>query len=191
MKYRILLATVATALLTTAPAHATVITFEDLPGTPYFVSLPANYAGISWAANFWAYADPQDPYTPHSGTVRVATNGDNPGDSSFDFGSDVVFEGAWFAGEPGYSPIGFLLYNNGTLVHTSSTLPANNIPTFLSSGYSGLVDRVVLIGTDGFYVMDDVTFQAAAASIPEPETYAMLLAGLGVLGFVGKRRKAS
>ena len=30
---------------------------------------------------------------------------------------------------------------------------------------------------------------AAIASIPEPETYAMLLAGLGVLGFELKRRR--
>jgi PEP-CTERM motif len=29
-----------------------------------------------------------------------------------------------------------------------------------------------------------------SAPVPEPETYAMLIAGLGVLGFVGRRRKA-
>jgi hypothetical protein len=28
------------------------------------------------------------------------------------------------------------------------------------------------------------------AAVPEPETYAMMLAGLGALGFVGRRRKA-
>jgi hypothetical protein len=31
----------------------------------------------------------------------------------------------------------------------------------------------------------------SAAPVPEPETYAMLLAGLGALGFIGKRRRAS
>jgi len=29
------------------------------------------------------------------------------------------------------------------------------------------------------------------AAVPEPETYAMLLAGLGVMGFIARRRKAS
>ena len=30
-----------------------------------------------------------------------------------------------------------------------------------------------------------------AALIPEPETYAMLLAGLGLLGFIARRRKTA
>lgn len=37
------------------------------------------------------------------------------------------------------------------------------------------------------YVLAD--FTAPAAPIPEPETYAMLLAGLGLLGFAARRRK--
>lgn len=35
--------------------------------------------------------------------------------------------------------------------------------------------------------LDDV--RLVAAPIPEPETYAMLLAGLGLLGFIGRRRR--
>ena len=34
-------------------------------------------------------------------------------------------------------------------------------------------------------------FSANTAPVPEPETYAMMLAGLGLLGFVGKRRMKS
>ena len=32
---------------------------------------------------------------------------------------------------------------------------------------------------------------AGVAGVPEPETYAMLLAGLGLLGFIARRRKAA
>ncbi len=32
---------------------------------------------------------------------------------------------------------------------------------------------------------------AGVASVPEPETYGMLLAGLGLLGFIARRRKAA
>jgi hypothetical protein len=36
------------------------------------------------------------------------------------------------------------------------------------------------------FAIDNLTFSAA---VPEPETYAMLLAGLGMIGFVGRRRR--
>lgn len=38
---------------------------------------------------------------------------------------------------------------------------------------------------------DPSNWVALTAPIPEPETYAMLLAGLGMLGFIGKRRCAN
>ena len=34
-------------------------------------------------------------------------------------------------------------------------------------------------------------FEFGAAPVPEPETYAMMLAGLGALGFVARRRRSS
>lgn len=36
---------------------------------------------------------------------------------------------------------------------------------------------------------DYTNYAFRVAAVPEPETYAMMLAGLGVLGFMGKRRK--
>lgn len=38
--------------------------------------------------------------------------------------------------------------------------------------------------------LDDVSVTQAVTPVPEPESYAMLLAGLGVLGFIGRRRNA-
>ena len=32
-------------------------------------------------------------------------------------------------------------------------------------------------------------FNVGVAAVPEPETYAMMLAGLGLMGFVARRRK--
>jgi len=39
-----------------------------------------------------------------------------------------------------------------------------------------------------WYFVSDVTYNAAAP-IPEPETYAMLLCGVGLLGWQARRRK--
>ncbi|AEJ01187.1 PEP motif putative anchor domain protein [Nitrosomonas sp. Is79A3] len=52
--------------------------------------------------------------------------------------------------------------------------------------YFAVVSGDRLVG--GFYSPGEGEIDAIAA-IPEPETYAMLLAGLGLLGFVAQRRK--
>ncbi len=52
-----------------------------------------------------------------------------------------------------------------------------------------LPDGVTLIGAIDINNAGQVV--AAAQVIPEPETYAMLLAGLGVIGFMARRKKAA
>ena len=46
--------------------------------------------------------------------------------------------------------------------------------------------RGTLAATSGFF---NATVNFNAAPIPEPETYAMMLAGLGLTGFVARRRR--
>jgi hypothetical protein len=45
-------------------------------------------------------------------------------------------------------------------------------------------------GSGAFY-LDNFSVNVTAAPVPEPETYAMMLAGLGALGFMARRRRAS
>lgn len=44
-------------------------------------------------------------------------------------------------------------------------------------------------GGDGYYSVSEIQAYGVAAAVPEPETYAMLLAGLGLLGFTARHRK--
>jgi hypothetical protein len=61
--------------------------------------------------------------------------------------------------------------------------------TFVAnSGSTHLVFRDTSLNTDNTdALVDNVSVMAA---VPEPETYAMLLAGLGLIGFAARRRKA-
>ena len=54
---------------------------------------------------------------------------------------------------------------------------------FYSLSFAG-IDHVILTSSNGDWgVVDNVT------AVPEPETYAMLIAGLGLLGFAARRRQ--
>lgn len=65
------------------------------------------------------------------------------------------------------------------------------------TGFFGIVNSlgaarvgIDFVGGNGYAPVDDLqTAVRVTFLIPEPETYAMLLAGLGLLGFVARRRK--
>ncbi|MBV8037305.1 PEP-CTERM sorting domain-containing protein [Roseateles sp.] len=46
------------------------------------------------------------------------------------------------------------------------------------------------VGADHGLAIDNVRFNAVAAAVPEPSTYAMLLAGIGAIGFIARRRRS-
>jgi len=182
MKNFVLCLLVAVATLLTAPrADATVLHFDDLGDG----LVPATYGGLDWSQGDWfAFGEPQDPYTAHSGDVRVVSGfGDPDSATAILFSGPSTFQGAWFAGLQG-ATLTFQMYHAGQLVATSSLLDPSSTPQFLASGYDGLVDRLVISSPgQGSFVMDDFTFSA----VPEPETLLLMLGGLGVLA-IGKRR---
>ena len=79
----------------------------------------------------------------------------------------------------------FLLYMNNIQVGTSSTanLGLSNSPyQFLSSGYSGFIDSFSVQSLQGYFAMDDL-------AIPEPASYALVLAALSGLALSKRRSK--
>ena len=107
-------------------------------------------------------------YVPPPGAQlarRVDLGFSGPGgfytDSAYDFGADSRFS---------------------NLAHTNSTA----IFTFQIEG-EGIQDL-----NDESWAMDNLSVSVTTlAAVPEPETYAMFLAGLGLMGFVARRRKVN
>ncbi|MEK8051012.1 PEP-CTERM sorting domain-containing protein [Ideonella sp. DXS22W] len=179
-----------------AGAGAAVFTFEDLtpPAATGYDAMPNSYAGLTFSGWYYGY---DNTYTPASGVIDLFTDyadPTNPADyvvtknNSITSATPFYFGGAWFSG---YSGVTFELSLGGTLVATSATLPDAGAlpyaPTFLDSGYAGLVDSVVVSGVQGYYSMDDlsVTFQSAQG-VPEPSS---LLLAVGALAAVGATRR--
>lgn len=85
---------------------------------------------------------------------------------------------------------------------SSSALYSSNLSSFIGTGnylaaVSGESSQSLVGSGNNKYTtvlnMDayaEVTYTYAVAAVPEPETYAMLLAGLGLMGVVARRRKS-
>jgi hypothetical protein len=177
----------------TAEAGTVVVNFDDLTGTG---TVADGYGGINWGGEWTYYDNEQFPYTPASPNTRVygvnpIIGGYSPA-PSFTFGSNAVFDGAYFSGFD-YSKVHFELYLNGNLVHTSATLVPSDVPAFLDSGYSGQVDKVTVIAAaPGYYVMDNVTYDTINTNaVPEPSSVVMLGAGGLALALGAARRRGA
>lgn len=91
-----------------------------------------------------------------------------------------------YSGTPAFVPltpaISSLTYTAGQL---AAPVASGTFTDVLNPGSYYLQVKGVAIGVNPFYNM-----QVIAAPVPEVSTYAMLLAGMAVVGFVARRRKA-
>lgn len=121
----------------------------------------------------------------------------------FNTGTGVqVFDSGFIAGGVDGTAFGsgtlagnlFVNTNGGTLVEVSlATLAQTILVTGGSRGDFVMVDAnngtLLFTQTDSVLRLTAPTGGGFVPAIPEPETYAMMFAGLGLLGWVGRRRK--
>lgn len=160
----------------------------------------SSLTGAAWANSFnLGVVDPV--------ATQIASYPGSPGQALLlDTFTFSIANGDWvqvdFQGMPspgtGYSAIDFS-FNFGAAVWGSWNTPNFNTTFFSTHTLSGLSTGVdyslnvygwgdPMASATGDYRIT-LTAASGVAPIPEPETYAMMLAGLGLLGFASRRRK--
>ena len=112
--------------------------------------------------------------------------------TNYTFGFDAYLPGNGYA-NPGEASFSATVAGDTFASFVVSAGTAQNWVHYSSSGIasgSGPVNFVFNFNTN-FNPSKDVVIDRVyfAATVPEPETYALMLAGLGIVGFVARRRK--
>lgn len=88
----------------------------------------------------------------------------------------------------GYFANGGSISQNLSVSSKSNALPGADFHTYTLNGFQNLsYFKLTTPASISSFSIDNLN--VAAAPVPEPETYAMLLAGLGLIGFAVRRRK--
>jgi hypothetical protein len=179
-------------------AHAEVLTFE---GVSTHSGIPAGYGGLNWS-NFYTlnvvpgyYENSGYSHALESGTFLAFNGGGAPASISATSAAgfaltDGFFTGAW---NNGLNITAQATFENGTTA-TNSFLVNTSGPkdvvfdwtglksvTFTSSGGT---QQAGFGGSGTQFAIDNLN----ATPVPEPTSVALLLAGVGLLGVVARRR---
>lgn len=193
-------AAVAAALLCTGSAQAVILDFDETNVTNQlsYSNLFASYLGSTytedgfvfsssgWIEGLHSLAAPAATYNNHSyafgeslgGTTTLST-ADN---SLFSISSLNLFRSPWIWN----TTVTFVGTKADTTTVSQNFTFTNNNWNTLTFG-AGFTNLASLQWTQtSIYVVDNLNVTA----VPEPETYAMLLAGLGLLGWARRRQQA-
>jgi hypothetical protein len=170
-------------------------------GTSTYTSPSGNGSAHSFSSNTWAVGDYYQFQVSSLGLSNIVLSWDQissaTGPKSFNLsystnGTDFTTFGTTYTVLANASPNTWSSSSSNTASSYTFDLSSITAINNQSSVYFRLVDASTTsanggtVATAGTDRVDNFTITAAA--VPEPESYAMMLAGLGLMGFIARRR---
>lgn len=197
---KLIKATLSASIMALATsAHAVTLDFENIPGS--VINSNGNmptYQGFNFSSTLdWIDTNPDNgggwSYGTHSGNFTLLNNNYGVGFITAADNSDFTFDGLWakkWSTQPesggADSLFGFIEgWKDNTLVWSVDTSLNGSFEYYAAQ--AGSIDQLVL-GFGNSFLVDDLVLNAAAP-VPEPSTYALMIGGLGLVGLMASRRK--
>ena len=178
------------AAATSAPG---VDGFTDLSSRPIDSPLVRNAGAYGYTASattqFYVVGSMGNPY------LSTDSETDSITFSNFTGGVRAIggnFFGTDFAGDFSQGPLSLTATDaDGSFTQLVNSSSTSGFLGFVSTGALTSLVLQAALSTDVYPAVDNLVLAQVSplAAIPEPATYAMLLAGLGVMGMVARRRK--
>jgi len=194
MNIKSLLVAAVSALVLSSAAHASFITFTDRAA--WELAVGGSFSEETFSTTTPTGFSIQEVGSGHSTGISNGVYHDrtvlDTAYTNYNFNSMINAFGANWDLRPGGAGQGLQLYFGNQLI-------TPQIANTYTGGFFGLVSTTafnlvsVHSGTySGFaetHNVDNVVFSSVSA-VPEPESYALMLAGLGLVGAIARRRKA-
>ena len=194
------LALAVSLALSAAAAQASIIDFNTHPfdgGNPILESgFTFNFNAAGWGV----FSSGACCNLNYNGTAALYADGDRSGSNASSvmsltgggtFSVSAFDAASYWNGATGTLNVIGNIFGGGTV---SASFGVNStFQSFSLTGFNNLVSLQFQDSASGGFLsapgfgVDNINLDPSA--VPEPETYAMMLAGLGLLGFVARRRK--
>jgi PEP-CTERM motif len=178
---------------------SSTLSFDSLGASTVGMHVPAGHGGFDWGSRWFSMST---AHAPDETFLATSTTGSTLITRS-DHG-DFFFDGADFWSRRGVDGTGdfyFMLYNDGHVVYDGMAEKDKRVfkgtASFMSVAAGTRIDALAFafdnddydhLAMDNFRFRVDATATGSVTTVPEPHSTAMLLAGLGVIGVMGRRR---